>query len=76
VDIRLHDPHARHDRLLPLEAALSGADAVVVTTGHSQYRDLDPEELGALTDRRLVIDGPAALDGATWRDAGFDYVEV
>ena len=46
-----HDPHVP-DQSEPLEAALAGADAVVVATNHSAYEDLP----GRLPAGALVVD--------------------
>ncbi|MFC6784595.1 nucleotide sugar dehydrogenase [Halobaculum halobium] len=76
VDVRLHDPHVEDDRLVSLESAVDGADAIVVTAGHSEYRNVDPETIAAATDGRTIVDGPAVLDADAWREAGFDYVRI
>ncbi|WP_435064313.1 nucleotide sugar dehydrogenase [Halobaculum sp. EA56] len=76
VDVRLHDPHVEDDRLVPLETALDGADAVVVATGHSEYGDLDPGSVADAVDGRVVLDCPNVLDGDAWRGAGFEYVRI
>jgi UDP-N-acetyl-D-mannosaminuronic acid dehydrogenase len=53
-----HDPHVP-DQSEPLEAALAGADAVVVATNHSAYEDL----AGRLPSGALVVD-PWNVTGA------------
>ena len=55
-----------------LEAA-QDADVVVLATEWDEYRDLDPEELGAVVAQRAVVDGRNVLDPRTWRAAGFTY---
>lgn len=54
--------------------ALSDADAIVVVTEWSEYRQLDPEQVANQVSSRLVIDGRNCLDAAAWRSAGFKYV--
>lgn len=77
-----HDPHAMTNahRKLPelrlaetVEAAVTGADAVVVLTEWSEYRLLDPDEVAAACAGRLVVDGRNCLDGERWAAAGWDY---
>jgi UDP-N-acetyl-D-mannosaminuronic acid dehydrogenase len=46
-----HDPHVRAESE-PLEAALEGADAVVVATNHAEFEDL----LGRLPDGAVLVD--------------------
>ncbi|MCL2770240.1 MAG: nucleotide sugar dehydrogenase, partial [Solirubrobacterales bacterium] len=56
-DVAVHDPHVPAPSA-PLEQALEGAQAVVVATNHSQFRD--PAVLGAIAERGapdcLVVD--------------------
>jgi len=53
--------------------ALRGADAVVLVTEWPEYRRLDPAEVGALVNARLVLDGRNVLDPQVWREAGWTY---
>jgi UDPglucose 6-dehydrogenase len=53
--------------------ALHGADAVVLVTEWKEYRELDPDEVGALVRDRLIIDGRNVLDPDRWRSAGWTY---
>lgn len=82
--VRLHDPVAlpgladRDDlrasgvRLEPdLEAALAGADLVVLATAWPEYRELDPAWAGQRVAQRRVLDARNALDAATWAAAGW-----
>src|ERR671923_653415 len=54
-----HDPHVPAESE-PLDAALEGADAVVVATNHSEFEDL----LGRLPDGALLVD-PWNVTGAS-----------
>ena len=82
--VRLHDPVAlpgladRDDlrasgvRLeADLEAALAGADLVVLATAWPEYRELDPAWAGQRVAQRRVLDARNALDAATWAAAGW-----
>lgn len=56
------------------DAALRGADAVVIVTEWDEYRRrLSPEHAGALVAGRVIIDGRNCLDPAAWRAAGWAY---
>lgn len=55
-----------------LEAA-RGAHAVLHLTEWREFRDLDPEELGAAVDDRRILDGRNALDPDVWRKADWTY---
>jgi UDPglucose 6-dehydrogenase len=53
---------------------LRDAEAVLLLTEWSQYRELQPEALAEVTTGRIVIDGRNVLDPARWRAAGWTYV--
>ncbi|BDO41068.1 UDP-glucose/GDP-mannose dehydrogenase family protein [Cellulomonas sp. NTE-D12] len=56
----------------PLEAAAE-ADVVLLATEWAEYRDLDPDELGAVVAHKRILDGRNVLDPARWRAAGWTY---
>jgi UDPglucose 6-dehydrogenase len=56
-----------------VHGAVSGADVVLLATEWSEYRELDPEALGALVAERRMLDGRNVLDPARWRAAGWTY---
>ena len=55
------------------EAAVSGADAVLLLTEWKQYRALDPARLGPLVRVRAIVDGRNCLDPVRWRQADWTY---
>jgi UDP-N-acetyl-D-mannosaminuronic acid dehydrogenase len=58
-----------------LEAVLLHADAVVIFTGHSQYRDLDPLAIRKLcgSSRPIIVDGRNVIDPDVFIAGGFVY---
>ena len=56
--------------------AVAGADAVVLVTEWSEFRDLDWGEVAAAMSGRLLIDGRNALDPAAVTAAGLTYEGV
>ncbi|GAA3335493.1 UDP-glucose/GDP-mannose dehydrogenase family protein [Curtobacterium albidum] len=56
-----------------LTAAVVDADVVVLLTEWQQFRDADPEDLGALVHTRRIVDGRHALDADRYRAAGWEY---
>jgi len=59
-----------HDR----DAALQGADAVIVVTEWDEYRrNLTPEHAASLVNQRIIVDGRNCLDPSAWRAAGWSY---
>ncbi len=55
------------------QEAVAGADAVLVLTEWAEYRNLDPEVLGATARIRAIVDGRNCLGPARWRAAGWTY---
>ncbi|MCI0385174.1 UDP-glucose/GDP-mannose dehydrogenase family protein [Streptomyces sp. CNQ085] len=53
--------------------AVRGADAVLHLTEWSEFRELDPEELGQAVAHKRVLDGRNTLDPALWRKAGWSF---
>lgn len=58
-----------------LGTVLSGADAVVVFTGHNEYKTLSPLEVKHLCgkERPVIVDGRNVIDPDLFIDAGFVY---
>jgi UDPglucose 6-dehydrogenase len=54
-------------------AALEGADAAVLVTEWSEFRDLDWNAAAAAMAHPLVVDGRNFLDPAAIAAAGFEY---
>ena len=82
ADVRVHDPKAmdnarrRFPTLTYVEdarEACRGADLVLHLTEWSEYRDLDPHDLGDLVGQRAILDGRNVLDPARWRAAGWTF---
>ncbi|MFH8991046.1 UDP-glucose dehydrogenase family protein [Streptomyces sp. NPDC017940] len=80
--VTVYDPKgmANARRLFPTlgyaetaEEAVRGADVVLHLTEWREFRELDPEALGAAVGRRVVLDGRNALDPERWRAAGWVY---
>ena len=82
ADLVVHDPKAvdnarrRHPELTYAASAaeaVTGADAVLLLTEWSEYRELDPEATGRLVAHRRILDGRNVLDPLAWRAAGWTY---
>jgi UDPglucose 6-dehydrogenase len=53
--------------------AATGADLVLLLTEWREFVELDPEALGGVVRRRVIIDGRNALDPRHWRQSGWQY---
>jgi UDP-N-acetyl-D-mannosaminuronic acid dehydrogenase len=59
-------------RLAPtLEQALAGAELILLLVRHKPFLELDPLQVAALTQARLVVDAVNAWDLPSWEAAGF-----
>lgn len=56
-----------------IETALAGAELVLFLTPWPELVAMDPARTAALVQRRVMLDGRNALDGARWADAGWEY---
>ena len=56
-----------------LEMALADKQAVILLVAHTQFRQLDPHAIAALTPARQVIDAVHAWEAKRWTDAGFEF---
>ncbi|MEU4563790.1 UDP-glucose/GDP-mannose dehydrogenase family protein [Actinoplanes sp. NPDC023936] len=54
-------------------ATAQDADVVVLLTEWTEFREIDPDTMGAVTAQRRIVDGRHALDAARWRGAGWEY---
>ncbi|WP_374007917.1 UDP-glucose/GDP-mannose dehydrogenase family protein [Leifsonia sp. LS-T14] len=55
------------------EAAVRGADVVLLITEWPEFTALDPAAMGELVAHRTIIDGRNHLDREAWRAAGWTY---
>ncbi len=56
-----------------LEAAVTGADAILLLADHKEFKYLDPHLVGQNMRRRIMIDTRNCLDPAKWKEAGFEF---
>ena len=78
----VHDPRAlaNAERVFPalgyqpdLEAALTGAQALLLLTEWGLYRELDPVSVAALVSVPRILDGRNVLDVEAWVSAGWEF---
>jgi len=58
-----------------IEETVKGADAVIILTGHNEYKSLDAVQLKLMTgkEKPVIIDGRNIIDPDTFLDAGWIY---
>lgn len=82
ADVTVYDPKAidHAQKVLPtlnysssLLDACNGADVVLVLTDWGEFRQMQPDQLAAVTTWRRIVDGRNCLVPQLWRDAGWTY---
>jgi UDP-N-acetyl-D-mannosaminuronic acid dehydrogenase len=79
AEVTVHDPYVEHYPGVRIEkdldAVLQDAGAVVIFTGHSEYRSLDPVKMKELTGKKrpVMIDGRNMADPDRFIQAGWIY---
>lgn len=82
AQVRGYDPQANESsrRVAPeleyadsVEDAVRDAEAVVLATEWSAFRELDPVSTAALVARPMIVDARNVLEPAAWRAAGWEF---
>jgi UDPglucose 6-dehydrogenase len=80
--VTVYDPKANDNaaKLFPTLAyadsameAAAGAHVILHLTEWAEFRELDPQTVGAEVTQRRIVDGRNALDADKWRHAGWTY---
>jgi UDP-N-acetyl-D-mannosaminuronic acid dehydrogenase len=64
------------DMACTLEEAIVEAEALLLLVSHTEFRELNPEELASKTKARLAIDTVNGWDAENWQNAGFQFVRL
>jgi UDPglucose 6-dehydrogenase len=82
AEVAVYDPEAnanaaqrypRLDYVDSLEAAVTGAEVVLLLTEWAEFRSMTPEQLAPLVAVPQILDGRNVLDPERWSAAGFTY---
>lgn len=78
VDLRYHDPHAVDApvALVDLETAVTNADAIIITSDHDDYANLEPAWLASRMNDTVLVDTKAMLDRDRWEETGFTVLRI
>jgi UDP-N-acetyl-D-mannosaminuronic acid dehydrogenase len=78
VTVKLNDPHVEDQTLdlQSLDEATEGVDAVVITTDHDAYTQIDAERVAARMAGDLVVDTKAVVDQHAWEKADLDVIQI
>jgi len=64
------------DMACTLEEAVLEAEALLLLVSHTEFRELNPEELSSKTKARIAIDTVNGWDAENWQNAGFQFVRL
>ena len=64
------------DMACTLEEAVLEAEALLLLVSHTEFRELNPEELSSKTKARIAIDTVNGWNAENWQNAGFQFVRL
>jgi UDP-N-acetyl-D-mannosaminuronic acid dehydrogenase len=59
-----------------VEAAVRGADLLVLLVGHRELKELDPQQIYQITPARVAIDTVNGWEEQSWNAAGFKFIRL
>jgi UDP-N-acetyl-D-mannosaminuronic acid dehydrogenase len=73
IDVGVYDPHVKHApcEFESLEAAITGADLLLLMTDHTEFKYLNPRQIAKTMRGRIVFDTRNLLEHSDWSEAGF-----
>jgi UDP-N-acetyl-D-mannosaminuronic acid dehydrogenase len=73
VEVGVYDPHVKHApcEFESLEAAITGADLLLLMTDHTEFKYLNPRQIAKAMRGRIVFDTRNLLEHNDWSEAGF-----
>ncbi len=84
-EVKLYDPKAMDNARAKfpelgyaesLADAVENADLVMLLTEWQEFREMDPDTIGAAVKRRNIVDGRNVLDPQQWRGADWSYAAL
>ncbi len=77
-EVMIQDPHVSDPTLdlTDLDEAMTDADAVLITTDHDEYEQLDPGTVSERMSGNLIVDTKDCLETKGWRQEGFTVLGI
>ena len=80
LEVKSFDPHIKNvqheTQQATLEDATKDADLLILTTDHTDFKQLSPNTLTTKQPKPFVLDTKNALDRNKWEQAGFHYIKL
>lgn len=76
--VRAYEPYKPDEQVngietvYSLEAALEGAEAIVLLVQHQEFVDLEPQAVAGMMAGRVMVDARGAWQAQAWAQAGFE----
>ncbi len=77
--VNIHDPYLDEDSFIGFPASndltesLRESDCFVISTAHSEYKDLNFEEIIKVMNSNIIVDGRSIIDPEKAKSLGFTY---
>ena len=79
-NVRIHDPlvdsNAYEYPLDTLFNCITDSELVVFLVQHKEFGLIDPNALGEIMKKRVVVDYMQSIDSGKWKDAGFEVFKM
>ncbi|MGX2961727.1 nucleotide sugar dehydrogenase [Peribacillus sp. JNUCC 23] len=76
IDVVAYDPHVKVNiadyQTQDLTEALKHSDIILVLTEHSEFQNINPQEIADVVRTKVVIDAKNFLNRKEWEQAGFE----
>jgi UDP-N-acetyl-D-mannosaminuronate dehydrogenase len=81
ADVRAYEPFKTEGipgipMAATLEEAVRDADGILLLVRHTQFREMDPSKIAALTSTRVVVDTVNAWNAEAWKEVGFQVFRL
>lgn len=80
IEVSSFDPHIKElqhpTQKATLEEAIEDADLIILTTDHTDFKQLSPDMLNTKEPKPFVLDTKNALSREKWEQAGFHYYKL
>lgn len=75
LTLSIYDPHVKtyKHELAGFEEALKDSDMILLAVDHSEFKYLDPKQIGKVVRNKKILDTRNALDRKAWEENGFEY---
>jgi len=76
TEIKVHDPFVENTtlNLMDLEEVVSDSEAVIITTNHDIFKNIEPDSIAQLVSQKFIFDTKNIIDRKKWVNAGWEVL--